>query len=155
MSLPDWKDMISGQNCPLCQTRPDIDEYSFKIIELDVSTLYLERDQQYAGYCVLKFTKRHATGLEHLTAEEHASFARDLKTAADAIYRAFTPDHMNYATLGNVIPHLHYHLIPRYKDDGRWGAPVWLTDLKDMPRKALKDADYLFLVDKIKKSIIL
>jgi diadenosine tetraphosphate (Ap4A) HIT family hydrolase len=32
---------------------------------------------------------------------------------------------MNYECLGNSSPHLHWHLIPRYIDDPRWGQPVW------------------------------
>jgi diadenosine tetraphosphate (Ap4A) HIT family hydrolase len=39
------------------------------------------------------------------------------------------PDHMNVESLGNVMPHLHWHIFPRCKNDGRWGAP----DLTQVP----------------------
>ena len=29
------------------------------------------------------------------------------------------------ASLGNVVPHLHWHVVPRYRADPRWGAPIW------------------------------
>ncbi len=32
---------------------------------------------------------------------------------------------MNYELLGNTNPSLHWHVIPRYKDDPRWGQPIW------------------------------
>ena len=35
------------------------------------------------------------------------------------------PDHINIASLGNVMPHLHWHIIPRYRADPRWGGPIW------------------------------
>lgn len=67
---------------------------------------------------------------------------QDLKRAADAVHKATTPDHMNYATLGNIIPHLHYHIIPRYKNAARWRAPVWTSTQEEMPRKELDAAGY-------------
>jgi diadenosine tetraphosphate (Ap4A) HIT family hydrolase len=35
------------------------------------------------------------------------------------------PDKVNLASLGNVVPHLHWHVIPRYRDDAHFPAPVW------------------------------
>jgi diadenosine tetraphosphate (Ap4A) HIT family hydrolase len=35
------------------------------------------------------------------------------------------PDKVNLASLGNVVPHLHWHVIPRYTDDAHFPAPVW------------------------------
>lgn len=152
-ALAPWDDLIAGKNCPFCAARPDRNEFSVKVVDLSISTLYLNFEQTYRGYCVLVFKERHVTGLEHLTAEEHAAFAADLKRAADAIYKATGADHMNYATLGNVIPHLHYHIIPRYPDDGRWGAPVWLTNLKDMEDMRLPDDEFERLLADIQRQI--
>jgi diadenosine tetraphosphate (Ap4A) HIT family hydrolase len=38
---------------------------------------------------------------------------------------AFAPDKVNLASLGNVVPHLHWHVIPRWRDDAHFPAPVW------------------------------
>jgi len=35
------------------------------------------------------------------------------------------------------MPHLHWHVIPRYKDDGRWGSPIWSADPKEQPDRRL------------------
>ena len=40
-----------------------------------------------------------------------------------AIEAAFRPVKMNYETLGNAVPHLHTHVMPRYADDPRPGFP--------------------------------
>ena len=60
-------------------------------------------------------------------------FFADLLRAERAVARALRPDHMNLAVLGNIIPHLHWHVVPRYTSDPRWGAPIWPTSLADMP----------------------
>ena len=151
--LPPWDDLIAGKNCPLCAPREDENAFSIKIADLDASTLYLERDQTHPGYCVLIYKERHVTGLEQLHLDEHARFAADMHKAAKAVARATGADHMNYATLGNMIPHLHYHIIPRYKNDPRWGAPVWVTHLRNMPHTVKKDAEYHDMIGKIRKEL--
>lgn len=152
--LPPWDDLISGKNCPLCEPYAEGNAYNFKIADLSVSGLYLERDQTYRGYCVMKFQARHVTGIEHLSADEYTAFMNDLRQSARAIAAVVKPDHMNYATLGNVIPHLHYHIIPRYQGDLRWGAPVWLTSLADMPKTKVSDAEYAELVAAIRAALV-
>lgn len=152
-ALPPWNDLIAGKNCPFCTLPPEQNEFMLKVADLDVSSLYLERNQTYPGYCLLIFNKRHVTGLERLSVEEHRQYSADLKKAAGAIFQTVRPEHMNYASLGNVIPHLHYHLIPRYKDDGRWGAPVWMSNLSEMPHKKLDEAAYALLAGSLRRNL--
>jgi diadenosine tetraphosphate (Ap4A) HIT family hydrolase len=45
------------------------------------------------------------------------------------------PDKINLASLGNVVPHLHWHVIPRYTDDAHFPAPVW-AEAKRQPTAA-------------------
>ena len=77
------------------------------------------------GYCLLFFDPYHATDLAQLPEREHDAFMLDLKQTGQALQRALHPDHMNYECLGNSGPHLHWHVIPRYQNDPRWGRPVW------------------------------
>jgi len=51
--------------------------------------------------------------------DEFTAFMAEARQAARAIAGAFRPDLMNYASLGNVMPHLHWHLVPRYRTDPR------------------------------------
>jgi len=44
---------------------------------------------------------------------------------AIAMERAYAPDKLNVAALGNVVQQLHLHHIARYHDDPAWPAPVW------------------------------
>lgn len=45
------------------------------------------------------------------------SFDRHGCNVARMIERVFSPCHMNYMLLGNIVPHLHVHVVPRYPDD--------------------------------------
>ena len=96
---------------------PRDNEDVFWIADLRVSTLLLFRDQRFRGYCILSFTPWNATSLESLSAAEYRAFLSDLRSASQAIREALRPDHMNYELLGNTNPHLHWHIVPRYKSD--------------------------------------
>ncbi|MBK6672502.1 MAG: HIT domain-containing protein [Proteobacteria bacterium] len=118
--------------CPLCAPRPEDSPNWLKVAALSASTLYLDRNQTYRGHCQLVFDRRHVEGLEYLAAEEHDAMMGDLRRAARAIVAAVQPDRMNYCSLGNVAPHLHWHLVPRYRSDPRWGSPIYTTDVSQM-----------------------
>jgi diadenosine tetraphosphate (Ap4A) HIT family hydrolase len=133
--------------------RPERNEFLYLVRKLRASSLYLERNQAYRGHCVLIYDLGHVTRIDQLQAEQWFPLAGDLLTAETAIFRAFGPDHVNLESLGNVMPHLHWHIIPRYKNDGRWGAPVWTTAAAEMPRKELAAHDYEALAARINQAI--
>jgi diadenosine tetraphosphate (Ap4A) HIT family hydrolase len=104
---------------------PRDNEHALWIADLSISTLLLFRDQRFRGYSILSFAARRATSLESLCDDEYRAFFLDLRAASRAIRQALNPDHMNYELLGNSDPHLHWHIVPRYRDDPRWGQPIW------------------------------
>jgi diadenosine tetraphosphate (Ap4A) HIT family hydrolase len=128
--------------CPLCAPRPDDSPGWLKVAQLSVSTLYLERNQTYRGHCMLMYDPGHVTGLEKLEPAEYERVMADLGRAARAIAAAVQPDHMNYASMGNVVPHLHWHIVPRYRSDPRWGLAIWTEDPAKMPVTRLAEAQY-------------
>ena len=50
------------------------------------------------------------------------------------------PDHINVELLGNVVPHFHWYIIPRYVRDPRWGMPIRTTPPSAMRETRLSDA---------------
>ncbi len=48
------------------------------------------------------------------------------------------PDKINLASLGNVVPHLHWHVIPRWRDDSHFPAPVWASAQRDGDARRLR-----------------
>lgn len=101
-----------------------VNQYGYTIAELDMSVLRLATDQFSPGYCVL-ICKRHVAEPHQLDAMERAAFLADLTRAGQAVLEAMAADKMNYALLGNAVPHTHSHLIPRYHGDPAGGMPLF------------------------------
>ncbi len=103
------------------------EENPLTIREFTYSIARLNRDQYFKGYTFLVF-KQHATELYQLKKREREGFMTEMVRVADALAQVFKPDKMNYELLGNKMPHLHWHLIPRYKSEPFWGDPVWSNE---------------------------
>jgi diadenosine tetraphosphate (Ap4A) HIT family hydrolase len=129
-------------NCRYCHRTTDIVEI---VADLEVTTLYITKDQAYRGRCILAL-KDHKTEVFQLGTEAEA-LGRDMAKASKAIYDAFTPDKINYACYGDGYPHLHFHLVPKYKDGKSWGAPF---DLAADPAGAVSEAELQDLIKQIK-----
>jgi diadenosine tetraphosphate (Ap4A) HIT family hydrolase len=97
------------------------------------SVAVLGQWQYYTGYCVL-VARDHATELSQLGANRTA-FLNEMAILAAAIEECFRPLKLNYELLGNQVPHLHWHLFPRYLIDPDRGRPVWfaLEDAESEP----------------------
>ena len=121
--------------------RPASNDYWELVTTLGVSSLYLSTNQTYRGQCQLIFDLRHAARPDQLTAAEWTAFCADLYRAQQAVVAVTQPDHVNVESLGNVVPHLHWHIIPRYVGDPRWGMPIWITPLSAMPETRLAPRD--------------
>jgi diadenosine tetraphosphate (Ap4A) HIT family hydrolase len=108
--------------CPMC-SRWD-DDSDLRIVELTHSYVILSRDQFFPGYTLL-FTKSHVTELFHLERSIRAELTEEVATVAKAIYDVFRPNKINYELLGNMVPHMHWHLVPRFDSDPLWPRPIW------------------------------
>lgn len=148
-----WEALKAGKGCPLDYPRDNYNAFSFFVRKLPTSSLYLARNQAYRGRSTLVYDERHVTRIDELSNAEWIAFAGDLRVAEAGLFRAFEPDHMNVESLGNVMPHMHWHLIPRYKGDPRWGGPVWTTSEEEMPDVRLKDSEYEALAVAVNREI--
>ncbi len=93
--------------------------------------VYIHENQSYLGRCVVWCDREDAFDLTDATLDEREELFLILPALKGAVERAFQCDWYNYSFLGNVVPHLHCHFIPRYKDerifsgvafkDERWG----------------------------------
>ncbi len=82
--------------------------------------------QYYLGYCIL-VARRHASELHHLPDPERLAYLDEMCLLANAIADVFRPRKLNYELLGNQVPHLHWHLFPRYDHDPEVLKPVWVA----------------------------
>jgi diadenosine tetraphosphate (Ap4A) HIT family hydrolase len=95
------------------------------LIKLDVSTLGLYNDARFPGRCILALHD-HYDDLSDVEPSLLQRFTNDVRRAGGAIKAASDADRMNYAVLGNVEPHVHFHLIPRlFEIDPVPRRPPW------------------------------
>lgn len=88
-------------------------------------TIFVVGDHQFfEGYSLL-LLKSHVRELHDLGAGEQAETFRELMTATEALVKTYHPWKMNYASYGNVAPHVHWHLIPRYASDPDRESQPW------------------------------
>lgn len=85
---------------------------------------YLHEDQFFPGWTLLVL-KRHATELFELERDERAALMEAVTAVARALATEYEAVKMNYELLGNVLPHIHWHLVPRRADDPIPRQPVW------------------------------
>lgn len=119
--------MTLDHECPFCRRlhAPDGWPASDIVWNFPHSIAVLGPWQFYTGYCLL-ITRDHATELSRLGSARHVHLA-EMATLAEAIENCFQPHKLNYELLGNIVPHLHWHIFPRYADDPERLRPVWLA----------------------------
>ena len=137
-------------NCEFCQVIEKKDSAKSSvltgpIIKLSSSIAVLFKNQSYKGRFVVIYNE-HVDDFSDLSENERIQFTNDMIKIANAVKKVFNPDRMNYATLGNVIPHLHWHVIPRYKTDSNLGTPPWPHG-----EYYISDKEVNKIVDSIKK----
>lgn len=153
MDTARWKDLVRGIDCPYDAPRAESNDYWDLVAPLTISSLYLAKNQTYRGQCLLILDCRHAVRAEQLAKHEWLDFCADLFKAERALARTVKPDHMNLASLSNVIPHLHWHIVPRYENDPRWGAPIWPTSLADTPDVRLSGNERSELIGRLRDAL--
>ncbi len=120
----DWDDRRRGVGCIACaEGRPDEVPPGRRIFAGRVADAYLSRDLAVRGYTLVFWRGRHVADVTELTEEEMTAFTLELRRVARAIEAVYRPDKLNLLTLGNTLPHLHTHIVPRYIDDPDPGVP--------------------------------
>lgn len=81
---------------------------------------------EYPGYTLFS-CKQCVPELHQLESNWQAAFLREMAAVGHSVFLGFEPAKMNYALLGNGVPHLHWHIIPRHNDDPNPKRTVWET----------------------------
>lgn len=134
------------KNCSYCMEGELVAKFGIKICELNASKVYLFKEQSHKGRCIVA-SKYHVSEMTELSEVERNAFIADVNHVAEAIHKAFAPDKVNYGAYGDTGHHLHFHLVPKYKDEFEWGG----TFEMDPKRKTLTDTEYNELIEELKK----
>ena len=108
--------------CKACQGAwPRQDHF---IADLGLSKVYLHDDQFFPGWTVVVF-QRHAIELFELAPTERFQLIEEVNRVAKTVADVSQAKKMNYELLGNQLPHIHWHIIPRLVGDPAPLEPVW------------------------------
>jgi diadenosine tetraphosphate (Ap4A) HIT family hydrolase len=90
----------------------------------DRCRVVLVEDADYPGFCRVVW-KPHVSEMTDLSAADREHLMATVYAVEAAIRETMAPDKINLASLGNLTPHLHWHVIPRYRHDRHYPQPIW------------------------------
>lgn len=115
--------MSQLDDCPFCQIVADPQSRPNWIVDFPNSVAILHFNQVFHGRSIL-ITRNHHEDMLEIPEAESRAINEELWRLADAIKRALRPDRLNYANYGNVVPHQHWHVFPRFVDDPMGEDPL-------------------------------
>jgi diadenosine tetraphosphate (Ap4A) HIT family hydrolase len=110
---------LTAQGCELCN--PALE----KVLWRDgFCRVVLAGERDYPGFCRV-ILEQHLSEMTDLSAPERIRLMEAVFATEAVLREMLAPDKINLASLGNVVPHVHWHVIPRYRDDPRFPNPIW------------------------------
>lgn len=109
------------ENCLYCKNKALLDELMIKICDLDVSTLYLFREQSHPGRVVLAY-KDHVGEQFEIPEEDYLKFMQDVRRVGMALKALFHPAKINFGAYSDKLKHAHWHIVPKYEDGFEFGG---------------------------------
>ena len=135
-------------NCAYCMQGELVAKFAYPICKMDTGFLYVFKEQSHPGRLILAHDK-HISEMIELTDEERNAFFADVAKAARAIHKVYRPNKVNYGAYGDTGRHLHFHLVPKYKDAYEWGGVFEMNP----GRVKLSEAEYAGMIEKIKANL--
>lgn len=119
-------------SCELCQTTNET-----VLWRSDLCRVVLVEDADYPGFCRVIWN-RHVKEMTDLNDGERHALMNVVFAVESALREVMQPEKINLASLGNLTPHLHWHVIPRYALDKHFPNPIWGTPQRaDIPKPPL------------------
>ena len=103
---------------------PQLNIETYQVFDWPLCQVRLMNDRSYP-WLILIPRKADVEELFDLTVEERARLTEETTHAAKHLRAMTQADKMNVATLGNMVPQLHVHVIARFRNDLAWPKPIW------------------------------
>lgn len=139
---------MKDQNCAYCIEGELVDAFGIKICELESSKVYLFKEQSHPGRVIVAH-KEHVSEIVELSKAQRAVYMEDIAKVADVLHKLFHPDKINYGAYGDTGHHLHFHLVPKYKEEYEWGGVFAMNP----GEKYLTEEEYTELIEKIRREL--
>lgn len=122
------------QNCELCRTRHPREFWRNEIAyAIDAS------DEMNPGFIRI-IAVDHVAEMTDMSNVEAAAIMALVLTTEKAMRRIMNPDKVNLASLGNMVPHVHWHIIARWKDDPFFPNSIWSAQTQPLPAPEILEA---------------
>ncbi len=137
------------QNCAYCMKGELVAKFGYFCCELKSSNVYIFKEQSHPGRVIVAH-KKHVSEITDLTDVERNEYFSDINTVSNAIHKVFNPDKVNYGAYGDSGCHLHFHLVPKYKDEFEWNGVF----LMNPGLKVLTDEECEIIASKLREEIL-
>ena len=134
--------------CLYCDRNETQKDLMIEICDLNVSTVFLFKEQTYYGRCIVTY-KDHNRELYELNDDELLAYMKDTNKVAAVMKKLFNPEKINYGAYSDKLKHLHIHLVPKYIDDTDFGGVFAMNP----QQKYLSESEYSEIIDKIRKEL--
>jgi len=131
--------VVSGAGCELCElvaAAPAAGAAASIVLRHEKFVVILVDDANYPGFARVIW-HGHVREMSDLDDEDRLLLNDAVWKLELALREVMAPVKVNVASLGNVVPHLHWHVIPRYTDDAHFPAPVWAAALRQTEPEVL------------------
>jgi len=122
-------------NCVLCKDELKPEEGQL-IWHGDDCRVMLVNDADLPGFCRVIWN-HHVVEMTDLSRGEREHLMSLVFAVEEAVRHVMQPDKINIAALGNMVPHIHWHIIPRYQDDAFFPGSAWSKRIQELPANAL------------------
>lgn len=99
----------------------------------------LADEPNFPGFCRVVWNT-HIGEMSDLAAVDAQRLLATVLTVERVLREVLRPDKINLASLGNVVPHLHWHVVPRWSSDSHFPDPVWSPPRRGSPPRPIDDA---------------
>ncbi len=106
------------------------------VLRTDLLRIVLVDESDYPGFCRV-IVNAHVREMTDLDPTALARVMAAVFAVEDAQRDVLSPHKINVASLGNVTPHVHWHVVPRFEDDAHFPQPIWGIRQRDTPPQVL------------------
>lgn len=119
-------------HCPLCSSDGEAVLWAS-----DRCRIIRVADADYPDFCRVIWNE-HVREMTDLAPADRQYLMVVVLTVEDVLRRLLSPDKINLASFGNVVPHLHWHVIPRWENDKHFPEPIWGRVQREVPAPAVR-----------------
>ena len=106
-------------DCPLC-----IEDGGICLVRTKQYRIVAPCEPEFLGL-IRVIWNEHVVEMTDLEILPRNDFMRAVYFVEESVRQMMNPDKINLASLGNAVPHLHWHIIPRYEDDPFFPESIW------------------------------